>query len=387
LAAININVNGTDTMYFTETDHLGSIIGLLRTDGTVREQYSYDPWGRRRNPVDWSYNNVPTTFLIDRGFTGHEHLDKFGLINMNGRIYDPVLGRFLSADPVIQSPYSSQSFNGYSYCFNNPLKYIDPSGYSASAQIDDPDPWAAFIRARMRGDNRGYGEFCDDYYQKYYDYLVNDGGGLFGGSRGSTIMSFTYYTDSYSYGELIIFKGYQPIREVIVTSEKHSYTMSISWGLNEGKNNRGAEHQSWSGPSHGSDPSISEKLTYSVSTPGIEMEAYYKWPVYKGKSPIEYVKDFRTLEKINTIVTTPFFKYSFSTNGSFTIGNNTLRFGTTANNWLIVNLSIPWHNNSSIGLTGYYNLNGYEYIFNSIGGALSRPCPVIPLLPLLIFSF
>jgi RHS repeat-associated protein len=87
-------------MYFTETDHLGSIIALLRTDGILREEYSHDPWGRRRNPVDWSYNNVSTTFLIDRGFTGHEHLDMFGLINMNGRIYDPVLGRFLSVDPV-----------------------------------------------------------------------------------------------------------------------------------------------------------------------------------------------------------------------------------------------------------------------------------------------
>jgi hypothetical protein len=52
-------------MYFTETDHLGSIIGLLRTDGTVREQYSYDPWERRRNPLNRRYNDVPTTFLID----------------------------------------------------------------------------------------------------------------------------------------------------------------------------------------------------------------------------------------------------------------------------------------------------------------------------------
>jgi RHS repeat-associated protein len=380
LAAININVNGTDTMYFTETDHLGSIIGLLRTDGTVREEYSYDPWGRRRNPVDWSYNNVPTTFLIDRGFTGHEHLDKFGLINMNGRIYDPVLGRFLSVDPVIQSPYFSQSFNGYSYCFNNPLKYIDPSGYSASDQIDDPDPWAAFIRARMRGDNRGYGEFCDDYYQKYYDYLVNDGGGLFGGSRGSTIMSFTYYTDSYSYGELIIFKGYQPIREVIVTSERHSYTMSISWGLNKNFYNRGTNQTSK--PTSDFDASISYQFTYSVySTPGITMEAFLKKPHTLVNSPVEYIKDAKTNIKVNTVVTTPFFKYSYNQNGSFTIGNNNLRFGTTANNFLIVNLSIPWLNNSSVGLTGYYNLNGYEYILNSIGEAFSRPIPFIPPFP------
>jgi hypothetical protein len=52
-------------MYFTETDHLGSIIGLLRTDGTVRKEYSYDPLGRRRNPLNRRYNGVPTTFLID----------------------------------------------------------------------------------------------------------------------------------------------------------------------------------------------------------------------------------------------------------------------------------------------------------------------------------
>jgi RHS repeat-associated protein len=79
--------------------------------------------------------------ITDRGFTGHEHLDAFGLINMlsaaksreqseagNGRMYDPVLGRFLGVDPVIQSPDFSQSFNGYSYCFNNPLNLSDPSG-------------------------------------------------------------------------------------------------------------------------------------------------------------------------------------------------------------------------------------------------------------------
>jgi RHS repeat-associated protein len=69
--------------------------------------------------------------ITDRGYTGHEHLDQFGLINMNGRIYDPVLGRFLGVDPVIQAPDYSQSFNGYSYSFNNPLKYIDPTGFVA----------------------------------------------------------------------------------------------------------------------------------------------------------------------------------------------------------------------------------------------------------------
>jgi RHS repeat-associated protein len=47
---------------------------------------------------------------------------------MNGRVYDPQIGRFLSADPYIQSPYNTQSYNRYSYTINNPLKYTDPTG-------------------------------------------------------------------------------------------------------------------------------------------------------------------------------------------------------------------------------------------------------------------
>jgi RHS repeat-associated protein len=65
----------------------------------------------------------------DRGFTSHEHLDELNLIHMNGRVYDPVLGRFMTADPFIQAPGNLQSYNRYSYVFNNPLAYTDPSGY------------------------------------------------------------------------------------------------------------------------------------------------------------------------------------------------------------------------------------------------------------------
>jgi len=65
-----------------------------------------------------------------RGFTGHEHFDQVGIIHMNGRIYDPSIGRFLQADPLIQDPYNTQSLNRYSYVMNNPLSYTDPSGYA-----------------------------------------------------------------------------------------------------------------------------------------------------------------------------------------------------------------------------------------------------------------
>ncbi|MBN1415180.1 MAG: hypothetical protein JW973_08785 [Bacteroidales bacterium] len=79
-------------------------------------------------PAYWSNNNVPANFLFARGFTGHEHLDGFNLINMNSRVYDPYLGRFLSPDVYIQNPSNTQSYNRYAFCFNNPLKYTDPTG-------------------------------------------------------------------------------------------------------------------------------------------------------------------------------------------------------------------------------------------------------------------
>lgn len=94
------------------------------------EENSYDPWGRLRNPETseiYARGAEPSLFL-GRGFTGHEHLPWFGLINMNARLYDPVLGRFLSPDPFVQMPDFAQNFNRYSYCLNNPLIYIDENG-------------------------------------------------------------------------------------------------------------------------------------------------------------------------------------------------------------------------------------------------------------------
>ena len=113
-------------MTYTITDHQGSL-AAYRSSGTWT-RLSYDAWGRRRNAEDGSYGNVPA-LATDRGYTGHEHLDEFGLINMNGRMYDPMLGRMLSPDIVVQQTDYTQSYNRYSYCFNNPLRFTDPSGY------------------------------------------------------------------------------------------------------------------------------------------------------------------------------------------------------------------------------------------------------------------
>ncbi len=113
-------------------DYLGSITHLAdAASGTLLAEYSYDPWGRLRDPqtlAPYDAASQPELLLGDRGFTGHEHLTFFELVNMNARLYDPLAGRFLSPDPYIQAPDNTQNLNRYSYALNNPLKYTDESG-------------------------------------------------------------------------------------------------------------------------------------------------------------------------------------------------------------------------------------------------------------------
>ncbi|MCK9453426.1 MAG: RHS repeat-associated core domain-containing protein [Bacteroidales bacterium] len=139
-----ILVGDSEQLYYVLKDHLGSITGITDVSGNILEDLSYDPWGRRRNANDWTdYNVSPTRF--DRGYTGHEHLSQFGLINMNGRVYDPFLARFLSPDPQLQSPEYSQNYNRYSYAWNNPLKYTDPSGEFVFTALALIIPGAQFL--------------------------------------------------------------------------------------------------------------------------------------------------------------------------------------------------------------------------------------------------
>ena len=121
LAALYVKQsNASDQVYYPCTDHLGSIMKLVDANGTESFKATYDAWGQQTVTTN--------TLNFHRGYTGHEHLSQFSLINMNGRMYDPLLGRFLSPDPFVQLPDFSQNFNRYSYCLNNPLMYVDPDG-------------------------------------------------------------------------------------------------------------------------------------------------------------------------------------------------------------------------------------------------------------------
>ena len=93
------------------------------------ERLSYDAWGKRRFPNGQDDPTGSISSQTTRGFTGQEELADVGLVHMNGRVYDPLLGRFGTPDPTTESPFSTQGWNRYSYVGNSPLNFTDPSGY------------------------------------------------------------------------------------------------------------------------------------------------------------------------------------------------------------------------------------------------------------------
>ena len=143
-------------------DHLGSITFVVSDQYT--KEYSYDAWGNRRDPQTYSlqFNTLNDDLFLGRGYTGHEHHGYFGLINMNARMYEPILGRFISPDPFVQMPDNSQNFNRYTYCLNNPLRYTDESGEFFFSLINGVKDflvntfikvWSQGINAWTNGDN------------------------------------------------------------------------------------------------------------------------------------------------------------------------------------------------------------------------------------------
>ncbi|WKD51028.1 RHS repeat-associated core domain-containing protein [Microbulbifer spongiae] len=172
------------TLEYLHRDHLGSVEKITDADGNLLTgatgRFAYDPFGARREP-DWS-GTLGAQLLTDllasqglstkRGFTNHEHLDRTGLIHMNGRIYDPALGRFLSPDPFVQAPNNSQSWNRYSYVFNNPLSLTDPSGYLPMDEVTVegkrlPRPIDGLEWDYLYGDY--FGDGSSSYYNTWYN--------------------------------------------------------------------------------------------------------------------------------------------------------------------------------------------------------------------------
>jgi len=132
---------GTNSFYYLTSDHLGSSSAITNSAGGILVNESFDAFGKRRganwtgNPSAGDWSAIAST--TRRGFTEHSMLDNLGLIHMNGRVQDPWLGRFVSADPFVTEPLNTQGYNRYSYVANNPLSFSDPSGFEKDEPDDD----------------------------------------------------------------------------------------------------------------------------------------------------------------------------------------------------------------------------------------------------------
>ena len=208
--------NLSGSIYFTFKDHLGSIVAIVDYNGNEVFKAAYDAWGNRtlyRNDINFH-----------RGFTGHEMLPEFGLINMNGRLYDPLLGRFLSTDNFVQEPTNSQNFNRYTYCLNNPLKYTDPSGEFF------------LIDSFIAGFIRGMVEFFESWdFLAPITYAINNASndvkitfGLLKGSPGQILSRFTWELP-----QTIIGWGYSQSRLIWDDVDRVEYFDGATYVINE----------------------------------------------------------------------------------------------------------------------------------------------------------
>ncbi len=179
IIAVRLN-GGPVEFYMAQTDHLGSLITVRDSLWASKFHSTYDAWGKP--------SVTKNTIGLLRGYTGHEMLPEYGLINTNGRLYDPLIGRFLSPDNYVQQPDNSQNFNRYSYCLNNPLKYTDPDGELFFTSVV-----SGFLRGTIKllsGHGHLYSPFYEAYKNGVNDLKVN--WGLFKGSVSQIVSRFTW---------------------------------------------------------------------------------------------------------------------------------------------------------------------------------------------------
>lgn len=126
---LEIDTGASTAQYWMHRDRLGSVVAVTDISGNQSVHSAFDTWGLRRN-LDGSATSSPIVEALDnKGFTGQEQLDQIELVHLNGRVYDPAIGRFISADPFVTDPTNGQNYNRYTYVLNNPTNLTDPTGF------------------------------------------------------------------------------------------------------------------------------------------------------------------------------------------------------------------------------------------------------------------
>jgi RHS repeat-associated protein len=145
LALISRKSTGVNASYYRHDDHLGSTEHLTNSSGSNVVMESFGAYGQRRG-TNWT--GSPTSGELAtinattrKGFTEHEMLDSTELVHMNGRVFDPVIGRFVSADPIEDCGLKTQGWNRYAYVGNRPLSLIDPTGHLCITYMPGENGW------------------------------------------------------------------------------------------------------------------------------------------------------------------------------------------------------------------------------------------------------
>jgi RHS repeat-associated protein len=192
IVAERFSSGATVNMQYFVLDHLGSVAAIAAinpSNGTVTTtQQAYDAWGKMRfanTGADDMTCSLPPASLSTRGFTNQEQMADVCLDNYNARIYDPQIGRFMSADTVIPDAYHSQSYNRYTYVENGPLSYTDPTGHEIGG---NPPPG---------GTNSVDAFFA---YQNALD-VENSGGNFLGKDEAALMSNSTQFGSTTSEGQ------------------------------------------------------------------------------------------------------------------------------------------------------------------------------------------
>ena len=253
-------------VYYYHTDHLGSTAVVTNEAGASQGAIYYKPFGATLS------GSVPT----DHQYTQQEFDDETGLYNYNARLYNPTLGRFISADTIVPSPFNPQSLNRYSYVMNNPLRYTDPSGnFSVSgswfipvSQYGGPGAAGSYDFSRGRGSigvgwgegggfgvqsgsaSIGYTKPGSWNVQYGYDSMAHSeyaSGSWFGGP--GVGVSGTYYFRNYGY-QVSAGAGYKNYSVNVGYSRYGGYSAGVGYSLGGGYGQVGTTYnfqsKSWS---------------------------------------------------------------------------------------------------------------------------------------------
>jgi RHS repeat-associated protein len=334
-----VTQGGTTTYYYLLRDYLGNITNVYNATTGTNDEFNFDAWGRRRSTDDWSYtlDGNDLALFADRGFTGHEHLTMFNLVNMNGRLYDPLVGRFLNSDPKIAFPDFSQAYNRYSYCLNNPLKYNDPSG-------ETPLLLALAI------------VWAGNYVIGLLDNVINKKMSLKEAFRNTSfIIGVNVSPNDLSKKNNFGVSNPQVDAQKLAKQQEQASK----------KVNKAIEKARASG-NQDNDPTLTFKDTKDLFLQGgVKLETYTTKTSYEGTSHYEIVSNIDGIESFS--YTTPSGgTVSKGVDGSFTYGNSIVSSGLDKYGNLIIDFSLPTGKDTRVGSTLYLSKQPLENLENAV---------------------